>query len=223
MSIEGLFFDFDGVIADTETCWVQTIVSYCAARGIALDRRTLYSYLGDGDVQMLRYLGMCCGAASETLLAELRPLFQQRTEQLTLRPGIRTYIEYAQKRNLRLALVSNSTAPYIDRWLKKLGLQETFSCVVTRTPELPGKPAPDLYLAALQKTGLAARHVLAVEDSMLGLRAACAAGVCAVAYPNEATREEVTKSFSFCANLGSISPQALIDQTEHFYRQMTAG
>ena len=71
MSIEGLFFDFDGVIADTETCWVQTIVSYCAARGIALDRRTLYSYLGDGDVQMLRYLGMCCGAASETLLAEL--------------------------------------------------------------------------------------------------------------------------------------------------------
>ena len=39
----------------------------------------------------------------------------------------------------------------------------------------------------------------------------------------EATREEVTKSFSFCANLGSISPQALIDQTEHFYRQMTAG
>lgn len=223
MSIEGLFFDFDGVIADTETCWVQTIVSYCAARGIALDRRTLYSYLGDGDVQMLRYLGMCCGAAPEALLADLRPLFRQKTEQLTLRPGIRTYIKYAQEQNLRLALVSNSTAPYISRWLNKLGLRDVFSCVVTRTPEVPGKPAPDLYLAALQKTGLAARHVLAVEDSMLGLRAACAAGVCAVAYPNEATREEVTKSFGFCADLGSISPQALIDQTEHFYRQMTAG
>lgn len=223
MSIEGLFFDFDGVIADTETCWVQTIVSYCAAHGIALDRRTLYSYLGDGDVQMLRYLGMCCGAAPETLLAELRPLFQQKTEQLTLRPGIRAYIKYAQEQNLRLALVSNSTAPYISRWLNKLGLRDVFSCVVTRTPEVPGKPAPDLYLAALQKTGLAARNVLAVEDSMLGLRAACAAGVCAVAYPNEATREEVTKSFGFCADLGRISPQALIDQTEHFYRQKTAG
>lgn len=223
MSIEGLFFDFDGVIADTETCWVQTIVSYCAARGIALDRRTLYSYLGDGDVQMLRYLGMCCGAAPEALLADLRPLFRQKTEQLTLRPGIRTYIKYAQEQNLRLALVSNSTAPYISRWLNKLALRDVFSCVVTRTPEVPGKPAPDLYLAALQKTGLAARHVLAVEDSMLGLRAACAAGVCAVAYPNEATREEVTKSFGFCADLGRISPQALIDQTEHFYRQKTAG
>lgn len=223
MSFEGLFFDFDGVIADTETCWVQTIASYCAARDIAFDRRTLYACLGDGDVQMLRYLGTCCNAAPEALLAELRPLFRQKTEQLTLRPGIRTYMEYAQKHALCLALVSNSTAPYIDRWLHKLGLQETFSCVVTRTPELPGKPAPDLYFAALQKTGLAAHRVLAVEDSMLGLRAASAAGVCAVAYPNEATREEVTKNFGLCADLGRISPQALMAQTEHFYRPKTAG
>lgn len=152
MSIEGLFFDFDGVIADTETCWVQTIVSYCAARGIALDRRTLYSYLGDGDVQMLRYLGMCCGAAPEALLADLRPLFRQKTEQLTLRPGIRTYIKYAQEQNLRLALVSNSTAPYISRWLNKLGLRDVFSCVVTRTPEVPGKPRR-IYILRRAKDG----------------------------------------------------------------------
>lgn len=220
MSIEGVFFDFDGVIVDTESCWINTIQEYCSARGIELERRTLYSYLGDGDVQMLQYLSKCCDAAPQTLMTELRPIFRKKAEQLTLRPGIRDFMEFARENGLCLALVSNSTAPYIQTWLERLNLQNTFSSIVTRTPELSGKPAPDLYLAALSETGFPAHRVLAVEDSMLGLRAACAAGICAVAYPNEVTREEVTNNFELCADLGKISPQELISRTEQFYRKV---
>ena len=223
MSIEGLFFDFDGVIADTETCWVETIEEYCAAQKRPIDRKMLDLCLGDGDVGMLEYLSRCTGSTPEQLLDALRPRFREKTARLTLRPGIAAGICYAQEHALRLALVSNSTQSYLDGWLKKLGLENVFSCVVARTPQIPGKPAPDLYLLALQKTGLCPERTIAVEDSVLGLRAACAAGICAVAYPNEATRKAVADTFGLCVDLGMVSPQVWIRQTEEFYRQQSAG
>ena len=46
------------------------------------------------------------------------------------------------------------------------------------------KPAPDPYLAALERFGIEARHAVAVEDSERGLRAAVAAGVDCIVVAN---------------------------------------
>lgn len=51
------------------------------------------------------------------------------------------------------------------------------------------KPAPVLYLEALQKLGLAAHEAVAFEDSLNGVRAAKAAGIFTVAVPNAITAD----------------------------------
>jgi beta-phosphoglucomutase-like phosphatase (HAD superfamily) len=51
------------------------------------------------------------------------------------------------------------------------------------------KPAPTLYLEALELLDVAAREAVAFEDSPHGVRAAKAAGVFCVAIPNEVTRD----------------------------------
>jgi beta-phosphoglucomutase-like phosphatase (HAD superfamily) len=61
-------------------------------------------------------------------------------------------------------------------------------CTADRDPER-AKPAPVLYLEALDVLGVTADEAVAFEDSPHGVTAATAAGVFCVAIPNEVTRE----------------------------------
>jgi beta-phosphoglucomutase-like phosphatase (HAD superfamily) len=47
-----------------------------------------------------------------------------------------------------------------------------------------GKPAPDIYLLACEKHGVSPQHVMVLEDSQIGCRAAVAADTYVVAVPS---------------------------------------
>jgi HAD superfamily hydrolase (TIGR01509 family) len=83
-----------------------------------------------------------------------------------------------------LALASSSARILIDQVLKTAGLTDAFQ-VTLSTEEVPrGKPAPDVYLAAAARLGLAPQVCAAVEDSSNGLRSAAAAGLAVIAVPH---------------------------------------
>ncbi|MCI8464334.1 MAG: HAD family phosphatase [Lachnospiraceae bacterium] len=217
MKIEAIFFDFDGVIADTETVWMNCACDYCKDRGNLSDREILFSFAGDGDVELLRYLSEGGTFGQEEILTEIKGRFERASGKISIRPGIEEYLRFAREQNLKLALVSNSGQDYIDRWLERLGLQERFDCVVTRSVDIPMKPAPDLYLLALSRLGVRPEKTVAFEDSVLGMRAARAAGLRAVAYPNEVTEKEIHAQGFFCTDLGTIAPKELLTQIEKVY------
>lgn len=217
MKLEAMFFDFDGVVADTETAWMNCVCEYCEDEGIPIDREQLLSYAGDGDVKMLRYVSGCGQVEEEEILAGVKARFERFEERISLRPGVREYIRFAKRRRLRLALVSNSRKGYIDRWLERLGLRDSFDCVVTRSADVPMKPAPDLYLLALRKLALEPGRIVAFEDSVMGMQAASAAGLCAVAYPNEVTKKEIDARYPLQADLGKILPEELVTKVAGFY------
>lgn len=64
---------------------------------------------------------------------------------------------------------------------------DTFSAVLGREDVEHGKPAPDLYLLAVERLGLASDDCLAVEDTATGVAAAKAAGLTVIAWPNAMT------------------------------------
>ena len=72
--------------------------------------------------------------------------------------------------------------------LKAAGLQDLFSIVVTPRDVGPGrgKPAPDMFLLAAEKMGVAAERCLVFEDAEPGIRAAQAAGMAVVRVPSRA-------------------------------------
>jgi beta-phosphoglucomutase-like phosphatase (HAD superfamily) len=53
---------------------------------------------------------------------------------------------------------------------------------------LPNKPAPDLYLAAIETASVVPWDAVVLEDSELGVASAVRAGARAVAVPSETTR-----------------------------------
>ncbi len=83
-----------------------------------------------------------------------------------------------------LGLASSSTRGLIDGVLEAAGLAGAFAVTVSSEEVARGKPAPDVYLRALDLLGVAPSEAAAVEDSGAGLRAAAAAGMTVVAVPN---------------------------------------
>ena len=102
---------------------------------------------------------------------------------LPLLPGaVRTVRRLAARWPLGLA--SSANRPVIDTVLETAGLADSFSATVSGEEVARGKPAPDVYLAAVRKLGVEATQAAAVEDSTNGLRAAAAAEMVVIAAPN---------------------------------------
>jgi len=80
-------------------------------------------------------------------------------------------------------LASSSPRSLIDSVLAAAGLSHRFAVTVSTEEVSRGKPAPDVYRAAVAGLGLPAERCVAVEDSTNGLLAADAAGLVAIALP----------------------------------------
>ena len=103
-----------------------------------------------------------------------------------LRPGIARLLDEAATTGCRLAIASTTTAVNIDALLHAtLGTRalDLFGVIACGDQVAAKKPAPDIYLLALQHLGVRADHAIAFEDSANGLRAATAAGLWTVVTP----------------------------------------
>jgi beta-phosphoglucomutase-like phosphatase (HAD superfamily) len=72
----------------------------------------------------------------------------------------------------------------VDRYLGHVGLLEHFSAIVCRDDVANPKPAPDPFLIAAERLGLAPAECLALEDSYHGITAAHAAGTMPIMVPD---------------------------------------
>ncbi len=80
---------------------------------------------------------------------------------------------------LPMAVVSGSVREIVTRELLAVGLAEAFPVVLTADDPLPPKPAPDLFLEAARRMGVAAAECQVFEDGDAGLAAARSAGMLA--------------------------------------------
>jgi HAD superfamily hydrolase (TIGR01509 family) len=101
--------------------------------------------------------------------------------ELPLLPGAREAIDRAAARHT-LALASSSNRPVIDLVLDTMGVADRFAATVSSEEVARGKPAPDVYLEAMRRAGIAGGT--AIEDSENGIKSAHAAGLRVVAIPN---------------------------------------
>jgi len=83
-----------------------------------------------------------------------------------------------------VAIASSSNPELIDVVLRASGLAEVVRIAVSSEEVARGKPAPDVYLEAARRLGVAPTRCAAVEDSHNGIRSAKAAGMRVIAIPN---------------------------------------
>jgi HAD superfamily hydrolase (TIGR01509 family) len=77
-------------------------------------------------------------------------------------------------------VATGGTKDIIDYLLNRLGIRELFQAVVTSEDVVNQKPAPDIFLEAARRLGVAPQFCRAYEDTDLGMQAIHAAGMEAV-------------------------------------------
>jgi len=91
--------------------------------------------------------------------------------------------------------------------LERLDLMGEFDALVTREDVEAAKPSPEIYLLAARRLDAAPRDCFVLEDSVPGIRAANAAGMCCVAITNDLTRDAVHAA-------GVLPPERIVDEPD---------
>jgi HAD superfamily hydrolase (TIGR01509 family) len=191
VAVRGLLFDFDGLIVDTETPSMASWQELYREHGHELPLEQWITLVGTigAPFDPYAHLEELAGPLDRSAVLERRRDHElSLTDVEELRPGVLDYLEEADRLGLAKAIVSSSTREWIDRHLRRLERAEHFDAIVAADHHVArAKPAPTLYLEALDLLGLAPGEAIAFEDSPNGIKAAKAAGIFCVAVPNSVT------------------------------------
>jgi HAD superfamily hydrolase (TIGR01509 family) len=189
-----LVFDFDGLILDTEAAEYTSIAAVFSEHGATLGRTRWTEAIGQAnpDGMWLDWLEVDLGRPvnRELLWIEQRQRNDMQVRRLQVKPGVIELLEAASVAGLPCAVASSSSSRWVKPHLDRLGLLDHFATVVAREDAPNAKPAPDLYLVALDRLGVPADlapHAVAFEDSRNGSLAAVAAGLTCVVCTHDLT------------------------------------
>jgi HAD superfamily hydrolase (TIGR01509 family) len=193
MEIRALVFDFDGLILDTESSEFETVAAEFAAHGHELPLVEWLEIVGRADHRhWFDWLEEVAGRPleREVVVARRAAAHRESVGRQVVRPGVVELLEHARRSRLSVAVASSSSREWVEGHLRRLGLFEYFHAVRCRGDVARAKPAPDLYLSALEALGVTAAQAIAFEDSHHGSQAAKAAGIYTVVVPNDLTRTQ---------------------------------
>jgi HAD superfamily hydrolase (TIGR01509 family) len=222
MTLKALIFDVDGTLADTERDGHRPAFN-AAFSQLGIDwnwDEELYGKLlaVTGGKERIKYY-------VESFLPEHKKpqqidqlaaeIHQVKTKAYTdlvgrgalpLRPGVKRVLEEAKAAGLRLAIATTTTPANVTALLEHSlgpGTDAWFEVIAAGDIVPAKKPAPDIYIWALEALQLGPEECLAFEDSGNGLRASMGAGVPTVVSVNGYTRQDdFTGALAVLSDLG---------------------
>ena len=181
-----VIFDMDGLLLDTEVLWHRAEVRLFERHGASFTFNDKLTVMGTSAAFTGEFFARRLGYGPDQaapLIAEVSELMHAELQaEVDARPGAVELVRRLRGR-IRLGLASNSPRYLVDAALQSSGFADAFGAVVSSDDVAHHKPAPDLYLLACERLGVAPADALALEDTASGIAAAKAAGLTCIAVP----------------------------------------
>jgi HAD superfamily hydrolase (TIGR01509 family) len=212
--IDGVVFDLDGLLLDSEQVWDAAREELARERGGRWHPQAQRDMMGMSSPEWSRYMHDVIGLSEppDEINAEVvRRLERRYREHLPVIPGAREAVERLAE-HWPLALASSSNRELIDLALDLMGIADRFQATVSSEEVARGKPAPDVYLEAARRLGIDPTRAAAIEDSHNGIRAGKAAGMRVIAIPNEhfpPAEEVLAQADVVLRSLAELDPDAV--------------
>jgi HAD superfamily hydrolase (TIGR01509 family) len=181
-------FDNDGLLLDTEEAWTRaerTLFADLGREFTTEHKRTLIGSSRSLAAAKLEAILERPGDG-EALMDELHELvMEEALKGVAPRVGAIELLARLTDAAIPLAVASNSERAFLERTLGGAGLLHDgpFAAIVSANDIEHPKPAPDIYLEACARLGVAPGRAAALEDSPIGVASAAAAGMFVIGVP----------------------------------------
>jgi beta-phosphoglucomutase-like phosphatase (HAD superfamily) len=176
--IKGLIFDCDGTLVDSMPLHMQAWEHVIASRGGLWDSEFFFSKKGMPEEEIV-------GVYNAHFARQLDPVetvkdkhrfFRTHASEFKPIPHVLDVL-LRYRGILPMAIASGGVRENVDLELDALRIKDCFQAIVTADDDVRPKPAPDIFLEAARRIGVAPQFCQVFEDGDLGLEAARIAGM----------------------------------------------
>jgi HAD superfamily hydrolase (TIGR01509 family) len=188
---QAVIFDMDGVLVDSQPLHYETDNPVLKKAGYPAVMETVVPYTGvsNPDRWPAYKKALNLEESIEVLIEWQTRMIYEIFESSDIKAieGIPELLAYISEKGMKIALASSSQHRLIEIVLRKAGIGKFFDVIVSGEDVHKGKPAPDVFLYAAEKLGVAPVDCIVVEDAPSGIKAAKNAGMICIAYRNPNT------------------------------------
>ncbi len=186
---KAVLFDLDGTVTDSMNVWPSIDKEYLESHGVKMTpeiRETIQKDIEGASMTLIaKYFKTKFGIKDEVdkIINDWNQMaFDKYCNQVTLKPNADVFIKYLKDNNFKIGICTSNSRILAEAILKKYGLFELFDVILCGCGDIPGKPAPDIYLKAAADLSVEPSTCIVFEDLVVGIKAGKAAGmvVCAV-------------------------------------------
>lgn len=205
--IEGVIFDCDGTLVDSEVISMKVLQQLCAEQGLTLSmEEAMDSFAGNELAVVLQILESKLGRA---LPSDFLDTFrsQQLAELAVSLTAIDGAMELVRQLQIPFCVASNAPLNKVELCLKTTSLSPYFPVnrIFSAYTIERWKPEPDLFLQAASEIGIPAAQCAVVEDSLFGVHAGIAAGMQVIALDRHSKMNELPAGVIRVESLREIS------------------
>lgn len=195
--MEGIVFDLDGTLVDSEPLHGQAWLEILELQGLSFDWEWFERWIGKSDRLLAEYV-----IENHSVNLEVPDLQRLKREayyrlvakDLQLFPGVLDGLQFFSAR-LPIALATSSSATDVEAVFAAQPLAHLFRSIVHADHVLPNlKPKPDPYLLAAKNIGIDPKKAIALEDSVAGVKSAKTAGMLTLAVANSHSAKELQEA-----------------------------
>jgi len=202
MIIDGIVFDMDGVIFDSENLcmklWEELVIRHSISKDI---KPPMYESIGT-NMQITteifkRYFGedFPFEEYTEEIRTETRKYIEEKG--IPLKKGAKNLIKSLKEAGFKIGLASSTRYPSVERNLKNADLFQYFDVIIGGDMVSKSKPEPDIFIKCMEELNIKSEETIIIEDSYNGIRAAYRAGAIPFMVPDMVAADEEMKKLSF--------------------------
>lgn len=188
--IDGVIFDMDGLLFDTELIYYQSTQKIADKMGFPYSKEIYLEYVGVSDEEVQEnyhriYQDFGKERVDEFIQRSYDDTYQVfESGEVPLKEGVLELLDFLDQQEIPRLVASSNVRPAIELLLEGAGIKERFSGIVSAEDVTRAKPDPEIFRKALDKLGTKAEHTLIFEDSFHGVTAADAAGIPVIMVPD---------------------------------------
>lgn len=191
LTTQGVIFDMDGVLLDTEPLWAESMMAVGQAHGIEVSYAQLRHTTGLRIHEVTAFWADKFPwkkniSAHEVAEDILDHIIANAIENSRIMPGIIEHLEYLRQHEFPIGVATSSPRRMMSTLLKHFGIAPYFHQAVCGDEVALAKPHPEIYLRCAEALGIAPYDAVAIEDSVNGMISAKAARMRVVAIPEAA-------------------------------------